>query len=134
VKRGNFVSAIKPAFIIILLSALMGTALAEGVKKRVRFPRGSTSTTVSGAVIRGERDRYILGAREGQTMTVRIKSVEDNAVFQIYFLGEQEALEGAGEADDAKSWKGKLPATTDYVIVVGASRGNASYKLEVKIE
>lgn len=133
-KRDNSVSAVKFALAIILLSALTSTALAVGIKKRIRFPRGSNSTTVSGAVVRGERDKYILGAREGQTMTVRIRSVEDNAVFQIYFLGEQESLEGAGEGDDAKSWKGNLPSTTDYIIVVGSSRGNASYKLEVKIE
>jgi hypothetical protein len=132
--RGNSVSAVKFALAIILLSALTSAALAAGIKKRIRFPRGSNSTTISGAVVRGERDRYILGAREGQTMTVRIRSVEDNAVFQIYFPGEQESLEGAGEGDDAKSWKGNLPATTDYIIVVGASRGNASYKLEVKIQ
>ena len=133
-ERGNSVSAVKLALISILLTALTVTALAAGIKKRVRFPRGSNSTTISGAVIRGEQDRYILGAREGQTMTVRIRSVEDNAVFQIYLPGEQESLEGAGERDDAKSWKGELPATTDYIIVVGASRGNAKYKLEVKIE
>lgn len=133
-KRDNSVSAVKFALAIILLSALTSAALAVGIKKRIRFPRGSNSTTVSGAVVRGERDKYILGAREGQTMTVRIRSVEDNAVFQIYFLGEQESLEGAGEGDDAKSWKGNLPSTTDYIIVVGSSRGNASYKLEVKIE
>ena len=133
-KRSDAVSAARLALITILLSSLASPALAAGIKKRVRFPRGSNSTTISGAVIRGERDRYILGAREGQTMTVRIKSLEDNAVFQIYFPGEQESLEGAGESDDAKSWSGKLPATTDYVIVVGGTRGNAKYKLDIKIE
>ena len=126
--------AVSLALISILLSALTSTALAAGIKKRVRFPRGSNSTTISGAVVRGDRDRYILGAKEGQTMTVRIRSLEDNAVFQIYFAGEQESLQGAGEGDDAKSWSGKLPTTTDYIIVVGGSRGNAKYKLEVKIQ
>lgn len=126
--------ATKCAVTGILLLTLAGVALSAGVRKRVRFPRGSHSTTVSGSVIRGERDRYILGAKEGQTMTVRVRSVEDNAVFQIYFAGEQESLEGAGEGDDATSWSGKLPATTDYVIVVGGTRGNASYKLEIGIE
>lgn len=133
-KDSNSLAAIKLGLIVILLLSFTGAALAEGTRKRIRFPRGSNSTTISGSVVRGERDRYILGAREGQTMTVRIKSVEDNAVFQIYFAGEQESLEGAGEGDDSKSWSGKLPGTTDYIIVVGSSRGNASYKLVVKIE
>jgi len=133
-KRGNSVSLVKLALISILLTALTGSALASGIKKRIRFPRGANSTTISGSVVRGTQDRYILGAREGQTMTVQIRSLEDNAVFQIYLPGEQESLEGAGESDDAKSWSGKIPVTIDYIIVVGASRGNASYKLEVKIQ
>jgi hypothetical protein len=133
-KKGDCAILVKAAVISILLTAMTSSTLASGIKKRIRFPRGTTSTTISGAVVRGKQDRYILGAREGQTMTVRIRSTEDNAVFQIYLPGEQESLEGAGEGDDAKSWSGKVPVTIDYVIVVGASRGNASYKLDVKIQ
>ena len=118
----------------MLLLVLPGGGLCEGVKKKVRFAKGKNSATITGGIIRGDRDKYLLGAREGQKMTVRISSAEDNAVFQVYLPGEQEALEGAGETDDAKHWEGKLPVTAEYVIVVGATRGNASYKLEVKIE
>lgn len=133
-KTMNSIRTTRWAVTVILVLTLSGAALSAGIRKRVRFLKGRNSTAINGAVIRGERDRYIIGAKEGQTMTVRIKSVEDNAVFQIYFAGEQEALEGAGDGDDATHWSGKLITTTDYIIVVGASRGNASYKLEVKIE
>lgn len=133
-KKMNSIGISKWAVTVILMLTLSGAALSAGIRKRIRFQKGSHSAAINGAVIRGERDRYIIGAREGQTMTVRIKSVEDNAVFQIYFAGEQEALEGAGEGDDATRWSGKLITSTDYIIVVGASRGNASYKLDVKIE
>jgi hypothetical protein len=122
------------ALIAALSSPLALIIFGKGITKRIKFARGRNSAVISGAVIRGERDRYIVGAREGQQMTVSIKSLEDNAVFQIYFAGEQESLEGAGEADDATRWSGKLPSSVDYVIVVGPARGNASYKLEVKIE
>lgn len=125
---------VRLALILMISSALAPPSLGDGLKRRIRFARGRNSVVISGAVIRGERDRYIVGAKEGQKMTVSIKSPEDNAVFQIYFLGEQESLEGAGEGDDARKWSGALPASVDYVIVVGPSRGNASYKLEVKIE
>jgi len=127
-------SIIRLALIVITSAALAAASPGEGVRRRVKFARGRNSAVMSGAVLRGERDRYIVGAREGQKMTVSIKSVEDNAVFQIYFAGEQEALEGAGEGDDARKWSGTLPSSVDYVIVVGPSRGNATYKLEVKIE
>src|SRR5689334_14895621 len=79
---------IKWAVAAILVLALSSVALSAGIKKRVRLQRGSNSAAISGAVVRGQQDRYIIGAKEGQTMTVRIKSAEDNAVFQIYFAGE----------------------------------------------
>jgi hypothetical protein len=123
-----------------LLAAIFVCALSfssvfpQGVKQKVRFARGTSSTTIRGAVVRGDRDRYYLGAKAGQTMTVKITSLESNAVFQIYFAGEQEALQGAGEEDDATSWSGELPADNEYVIVVGGTRGNATYKLTISIK
>ncbi|HWP52644.1 MAG TPA: hypothetical protein VN476_00850 [Pyrinomonadaceae bacterium] len=112
----------------------LSSILAQGVKQKVRFARGSSSTTISGAVVRGDRDRYYIGAKQGQTMSVKITSLEDNAVFQIFLPGEQEALSGAGEEDDAMNWSGELPEDAEYVIVVGGTRGNASYKLTVSIK
>lgn len=117
-----------------ILTFTLSSVLAQGVKQKVRFPRGSSSTTISGAVVRGDRDRYYLEAKKGQTMSVKISSEEDNAVFQIYLPGEQEALSGAGDGDDATNWSGELPADAEYVIVVGGTRGNASYKLTVSIK
>jgi hypothetical protein len=119
----------------ILVSVFaLGTIVAQGVKQKVRFARGKSSTTVSGAVVRGDRDRYYLGAKKGQTMSVKITSLEDNAVFQVFLPGEQEALAGAGEGDDATNWSGELPEDAEYVIVVGGTRGNATYKLTVSIK
>jgi hypothetical protein len=110
------------------------SVFAQGVKQKLRFARGASSATVKGAVVRGDRDRYYLAANKGQTMSVKITSEEDNAVFQVYLPGEQEALPGAGDGDDAKDWSGELPADAEYVIVVGGTRGNASYTLKVSIE
>ncbi|HVS20371.1 MAG TPA: hypothetical protein VHD88_00910 [Pyrinomonadaceae bacterium] len=110
-----------------------GYIFAEGVKRKVRFVRGTSSTTITGAVIRGDRDRYYVGAKKGQTMSVKITSLEKNAVFQIYFHGEEESLPGAGDGDDATKWSGELPIDNEYVIVVGGTRGNATYTLTISI-
>jgi hypothetical protein len=107
---------------------------AQGVKKKVRFAPGTSSTTIRGAVIRGERDRYYLGAKAGQTMSVKITSTEKNAVFQIYFHGEEESLPGAGDNDDATNWSGELPIDNEYVIAVGGTRGHANYTLTISIK
>jgi hypothetical protein len=98
--------------------------------RRVRFARGRTTTVIKDAVIRATRDRYILGARRGQTLTVHITSLEDNAVFDIHRLGSNRTLDGAEETTD---WSGELPRNGDYVIVVSPTRGNATYTLEVTI-
>jgi hypothetical protein len=115
-------------------SVALSSLLAQGVKKKIQCQRGSSSATVKGAVVRGDSDRYYVGAKKDQTMSVKITAEEDNAVFQVYLPGEQEALPGAGDSDDAKDWSGELPRDAEYVIVVGGTRGNATYTLKVSIE
>jgi hypothetical protein len=107
---------------------------AQGVKKKVRFAKGTSSVTIREAVVRGDRDRYYVGAKAGQRMSVKITSLEKNAVFQIYFHGEEETLPGAGDDDDVTNWSGQLPIDNEYVIVVGGTRGNATYALTISIK
>ena len=125
---------LRAALLVALLLVASSSAPAKGVNRKVRFARGSTSTTIDGAVARGDRDRYTVGAKAGQRMTVRVHSLENNAVFQIYRPGAKRTLAGAGEGEDATTWEGELPATGNYVIVVGGTRGGAEYSLSVSIE
>ena len=134
-----------PLVIVLLLGStllpLSDSAFAQGggtiesprgKTQRVRFARGRTTAVLKGAVVRGTQDRYILGARAGQTMIVHITSREKNAVFTI--LGpDTTALEGTEEGADAADWTGELPLSGDYSIWVGPTRGNATYTLEVTI-
>lgn len=117
------------AFALILSISVFGY---DGVTKRIKFAKGKTSTTISYSVIRGEVDTYIVGASKGQTMTVKVTALEKNAAFQIEGPNG-EYLPGAGEMDDATTFTGKLPATGDYRIAVGGTRGNATYRLTVSI-
>jgi hypothetical protein len=119
---------------LVLLILTFGSAvLAQtGKVQRVRFARGRTTAVLKGAVVRGTQDRYILGARGGQTMIVHITSSEKKAVFAI--LGpDGTALQGAEEGTDATDWTGTLPMSGDFSIWVGPTRGNATYTLEVTI-
>jgi hypothetical protein len=104
----------------------------SGLTKRVKFARGRTTAVLKGAVVRATQDRYILGARAGQTMIVHITSREKNAVIAI--VGpDGAALEGAEEGAEVMDWTGELPLRGDYSIVVSPTRGNATYTLEVTI-
>lgn len=96
--------------------------------QRIRFARGASSAVVEDAVVRGTRDIYLLGARAGQKMTVSITSVEKNAVFDI-IAPNQKIIK-----QEATNWSAKLPTNGDYRIVVGGTRGNATYKLRVEIK
>ena len=132
---------------IALAAWLVRLDYAKGAKavEPIRFARGASSAEVRGAVVRGERALYGLEARAGQRMSVRIAAPERNAVFQIYAPGAQperreiglevagRALSSAGEGDDARRWTGVLPQSGAYMLVVGATRGNATYQLTVEI-
>jgi hypothetical protein len=106
---------------------------ADGIRKRIKFPRARTSTVISNAVLREDFDQYLIGARAGQRMKVEITSVEGNAAFQIQRPGNKGMLPGAAWDDDATRWNGELSETGDYVIEVAPTRGNATYRLRVEI-
>jgi hypothetical protein len=83
-------------------------------------------------VVRGTEQRYVLGARAGQLMRVQIGALEHNAVFAIFDPSGQ-SLAGAEPGRDATDWSGTLPSSGDYQIAVGATRGNATFRLDVMI-
>ncbi len=137
----------------LLLALLLGATTAAGAAEPVPTPKmiffasGSTRGTAGGHVLRGARDLYSVKATAGQIMTVTITAPDDNAVFQIYEPGAQvgrdadgllqftgKALANADDGDDATRWSGRLPRTGTYLIVIGSTRGNARYSMDVKIE
>lgn len=101
--------------------------------RRLQFAPGKYSTTLEDAVVRGTRDIYLVGAAQGQTMTVKISSIENNASFAVTAppnkAGQRRTL-----TPDAVNWTATLPTSGDYQIIIGSSRGNASYKLQVAIK
>jgi hypothetical protein len=89
---------------------------------------------MSNSVIRGERDHYYFGARAGQTVTIAITSLEDNAVVALYVKrGGVWML--ADAPDDSRVLYGTLPESDggQYRITAEGTRGNATYDLFVGI-
>jgi hypothetical protein len=103
-------------------------------RETLRFPRGASSATVKSGVMSRYRDLYDVTAKKGQTLTVRIGSAGDNAVFQICRPDGKQTLEGAGFGEDATRWSGTLVTGGRYTIIVGPSRQSAQYDLTVTIE
>jgi len=95
---------------------------------QIRFAPGTNSATVNQSVVRGSRNIYLLRANRGQRMDLKITSLENNAVFDVI------APNGEILKTEATQSSLKLPATGNYEIIVGGTRGNATYKLNVKIQ
>jgi hypothetical protein len=96
--------------------------------ERIRFARGASAATIQTSVIRGSRDTFLLSAQRRQTLTVSVTSLEKNAVFDI------KGPNGKLIKQEVTNWSGVLPATGDYRIIVGGTRGNANYRLRVSVK
>ncbi len=96
----------------------------------IRFDVEPLAVEVSGAVLSGQRDRYELEILPGEILDVRITSTEENAVFSI--IGPDGApLPGTEEGQDVTQWNVIVPNGGAHSIVVGSTRGNATYTLLV---
>ena len=132
-------SLLKTSFIIMwLLLICSSTALAQNGGKaepnRIEFKRGTTSTTISGIVRGAEEAEYVLAAKKGQRLIIKLTSVPvKSSVFQL--LGEDNDTLGL-EHDANFEYSGVLPKTGDYFIDVSRptqSKGTSRYKLTVTI-
>ena len=76
--------------VLLILIAYSPAVAQRGGKaepNRIEFKRGSNSTTVSGAVRGDEQAEYVLSAKKGQRLIIRLTSVPvKSSVFQL--LGE----------------------------------------------
>ncbi|HMD63080.1 MAG TPA: hypothetical protein VKF83_03790 [Stellaceae bacterium] len=127
-----------------LLACAAAWAQTAETATPIHFARGASRAVISGGVERGGRALYTLGARAGQTLAVRAAALERNVAFQIYRPGfvlpaqrgdeiQGKTLQGAGEGQDTRHWSGRLPDSGDYLLVVGATRGGAAYRLRISI-
>jgi hypothetical protein len=124
------------AFSLILIAALDVVAQGGGKAepKRIEFKRGTTTTTVVDKIKNAEEAEYVIAARKGQRLTIRLTSTPSrSAVFDIKAPGDADL---GLEFDANYSFNKILPATGDYFITVDrptTSRGIANYKMVITI-
>ena len=112
-----------PIFTVGLIFLCAVGAPAQ-TRQRVRFVKGANSASVSGTIRGYAYLDYIVGAREGQTLSVALSgnSAAELAVFMPD--GENLGADSTGVAD----WMGELPASGDYVVRVVMPRSAARRK------
>jgi hypothetical protein len=105
--------------------------------ERIRFTSGKSSAVVKGKLSSRKQKTYLIGARAGQTIEIKITDggANHDVVFSLIapdgvnLMGDEEG--GDGYDSD---WKGKLPKTGDYKIEVGAIESkNVNFKMTVTI-
>jgi hypothetical protein len=115
-----------------------GVALSQGggkaEPKRIEFKRGTTTTTVVDKIKNDEEAEYVIAARKGQRLTIRLTSTPyRSAVFDIKAPGDADL---GLEYDANYSFNKILPATGDYFITVDrptTSKGSANYKIVITV-
>jgi hypothetical protein len=127
-------AAIAAAMLALTVSSAV---LAQGGKAeplRISFKRGAYSATISESVRGDEEAEYVLAAREGQRLIIKLASVPGkSSVFKL--LGEgNDTTELLHDLDF--SYSGVLPRTGDYFITVKRSteaKGTSRYRLTVTV-
>lgn len=110
---------------VFLLGCFAFAVRAQDEGARISFKRGSTSATVKGTVAKGGPDFYLVGAKAGQTMTVR-------SIGKVSF-GLDSPDGNLTDDDGNTNWAGELPADGDYRIRVYSNGGAQNYSLTVAI-
>jgi hypothetical protein len=102
---------------------------------RIEFKRGASRTTVSGSVRSSEQYEYVLGAKKGQRLTIKITSTPvKSSVFQV--LGEDQDTLGL-EHDANFNVSIVLPKNGDYLIFVSrptSAKGTSRFTLAITIK
>ena len=124
-------------FGLVLVSARVALSQGGGKAepKRIEFKRGTTTTTVVDKIKNEEEAEYVIAARKGQRLTIRLTSTPyRSSLFDIKAPGDADL---GLEYDANYSFNKILPATGDYFISVDrptTSKGTANYKMVITIK
>lgn len=105
------------------------TGETKPATRRLQFKRGTSSATVTGKVSIALPDTYLVGARAGQVMTVKLTAASKAVRFLVMSPTTRNLV-----ADNAREWSGTLPETGDYYIIVDADERNSTYSMTISIK
>ena len=124
--------------VLLLMLSACSVSLAQGGGKaeplRIEFKRDTTSTTINGKLRGTEEAEYVLAAKKGQKLIIKLISVPRRS--SVFDLKAPENADLGLEYDANYDYNGTLPKTGDYLITVvrpTTSPGTSSYKLVVSV-
>src|SRR5260370_14647793 len=124
--------------VLLLMLSACSISLAQGGGKaeplRIEFKRGTTSTTINSKIRGTEEAEYVLAAKKGQKLTIKLISIPRRS--SVFDLKAPENADLGLEYDANYDFNGILPKSGDYLITVvrpTTSPGTSSYKLVVSV-
>ena len=105
------------------------TGERKPASRRLQFKRGTSEATVQGTVSIALPDTYLVGARAGQTMTVKLTAPRKSVRFLLMSPSTRSLV-----ADNARDWTGVLAETGDYTIIIDSDARNSTYSMTVSIK
>jgi len=124
--------------LVFLVAAIVTSVAAQRGGKaepnRIEFKRGATSTTINGVVHGDEQAEYVLSARRGQRLILKLTNVP--AKSSCFDLKGPDGVDVGLEYDCNWNYSKVLPATGDYFLVVSRpsqSKGTSRFKLTVTV-
>jgi len=105
------------------------TGETKPASRRLQFKRGTSEATVQGKVSIALPDTYLVGARAGQTMTIKLTAPRKAVRFMLMSPSTRSLV-----ADNARDWSGVLEETGDYTIIIDADARNSTYTMTVSIK
>jgi hypothetical protein len=104
-------------------------SMRVAIPRRISFQRGAISGTEYGRLSAGKSQYYVLRALKNQTMQVEITPAGG---MQLVIYGADGTVLKSGMGEGA-SFKGQLPSTQDYVLLLTAGTQPVRYTLRVTI-
>jgi hypothetical protein len=105
------------------------TGETKPASRRLQFKRGASEATVQGKVSIALPDTYLVGARAGQTMTIKLTAPRKAVRFMVMSPTTRSLV-----ADNSRDWTGVLDETGDYTIIIDSDARNSTYTMTVSIK
>ena len=111
------------AVTILMLLVWPLSIFAQGAPQRVRFQSGHSSAKLKGKIVGFDTKDYVVGAKSGQVMAVRLSSSNPSTYFVIYSINGR-----ATDMNETTEWSETLSESGDYLIRVFMMRSAARRK------
>jgi len=115
-------STLLVALLTILLETAAVTA-SQNKPQRVRFEKGRSSATIHGRVAGFDTQDYVIAARAGQQMDIRITASNASTYFVLYSINDR-----ATDMNETDHYSLETTESGDYVIRVFMMRSAARRK------